>query len=84
MTIFKASVITTLTVKYFICSNKCFVNNFNYCSNKFVSNDDILIMYLCSFPYELAMKTIDSTFEPRREKTNVLHMRKQRRRSASR
>ena len=43
----------------------------------FISEGTIMKQTLCK------KKTMFDTFEPRREKTNILHMRKQRRRSAS-
>ena len=45
----------------------------------FTSSMLIIKLYINTF-----LKTRMVTFEPRHEKTNVLHMRKQRRRSASR
>ena len=44
----------------------------------------IAVMRVCQTPIAHSCKTATRSFEPRHEKTNILHMRKQRRRSASR
>ena len=53
-------------------------------NNKQKQNQVLMLLFVFVFCFCLYFSVINMTYEPRREKTGFLHMRKQRRRSASR